>query len=1106
MLELIFVKLLEISIQASFFILAVVLIRFCFKRLPKRYACILWALVAVRLVLPFEITSTFSLVPDTSRVVSWADVSLSENVPTSNNQPSENPLIQDNLLSPGNTVSSDITHSDPSIQNPLTQGVWQPNTSTQNNTGLNATNSNINSVDTDGSIGNNTDTGTGTNTDGIPLNFDSLLSCIGLLGMLAFLTYDLVSYLRLKFRMREAIQAQDNIWYSDQIPAPFVLGYLKPRIYIPFSIQKEQMPYIIAHEQAHISHFDHLTKLLAALLVCVYWFNPFIWIAYLLYCKDLELACDERVIAKLGTEEKKPYSEALLICSVTNKALLQSPLSFSEVAIKDRIVNILNYKKPGFWGVVVAVAVCVVVGVCFLTSPNQDNPETTSFIQQTTPDMLNRVTKTNYLGNINNKLPDTVSPDAYYYIISHGDESIQLYALVNNEALIIRDNDTLYPLYNLQELTIDTKELAVYKSDYDSDGTPEFALYKLEGHGSGYSIMGITMLEIVDGTLQLTPFTLEDMRTQLERISYRYAEAEETIYISVDSDEPEIALDVSWLNYLYGYPFPRLHWGDIIDFEERDGQWWIIAKSGVLPDPGVSTLYICGATFTAPITYNPDRTFLLGDISVELYAEKPNSEEVLSLYADQLAAFPGEAQVNEAGQLVISDITQDYDCRIVTDPDTSETVYIWPFEKREYLHITPSYPSKEYPLEIVDGVVQEVSAQILNETAISQYAFGADVLEMTYQLHPYGTKQYILRDNGTLNVNIGYEAPDHISFQNLTFRISAEGDNATLTDYGSGYYLLQLNNVESLKAFRNTYTGAGHVLPADTSQLPWDWLLALNDEENDAPILAESDLPAVNKSHHFTSFVHYNLYDFFDEFIVSEKVVNGEVFTEYRYQDDVDDISILTDIHSYEVVSITYNGEEKPLPDRRFVLFTGGTSSSFGPVHYADVTGDMQKELIFEEGSGGTGIWENYCYIFNPETMEQYPINLNVSQMTDRLNVTLTEFNPEDSQLHYHMEYEDQTAEATARFNTNSEENAAIMKENVTLADANEHFSYIPEPQTHNTTFNPETGRMETEVWLYTNHITFLTYIGELRAAYVWDEDYKEFVLDLDTVELEGYD
>ena len=406
-------------------------------------------------------------------------------------------------------------------------------------------------------------------------------------------------------------------------------------------------------------------------------------------------------------------------------------------------------------------------------------------------------------------------------------------------------------------------------------------------------------------------------------------------------------------------------------------------------------------------------------------------------------------------------------------------------------------------MEIVDGVVQEVPAQILSEYSAYQYDFGADILAMTYKIHPYGTKQYILRDNGIINVNIGYEAPDHLSFNYLTFQISADGKTASLTDYGSGCYLLQLNNVAALDAFRKTYTGEGHILPADTAQLPWDWLLAMNGEKNDAPLLAESDLPAVNKDFYFENFDHYNVYDFFNGFIVSEKVVNEKVYTEYRYRDEIDDISILTDIQSYEVVSITYNGKEKPLPDLTLTLHAGGAASSFSTIHYADITGDMQKELIFEEGFGGTGVWDNYCYIFNPETMEQYPIDLNISQMTSKLNVTLTDFEPEGGALSFNLAYENQTADVIDQlyFSFDPENDTTKMS----LAEANRYFHYTPEEETHNVYYNPETGYLEAEVWIAIQNTVPMTYAGELNVQYIWDAATEKFVIDLNTVKLVTY-
>lgn len=649
MLELVFVKLLEISIQASLFILAVILIRLCFMRLPKRYVYVLWTLVAVRLVLPFEINSAFSLVPDTSRVFDWADVSLSENVPASNNQTTENTPVQDNLLSPENTVQSDMAQSKPLVQNSPTQDALQPNASTQNNTGLN----------------NTIPDGTSNSTGATTLNLASLLSRIWLLGTLALLAYDLASYLRLKFRLRESIHAQDNIWYSDQIPAPFVLGYLKPRIFIPFSIRKEQMPYIIAHEQAHISHFDHLSKLLAALLVCVYWFNPFIWIAYLLYCKDLELACDERVIAKLGNEEKKPYSEALLICSVSNKALLQSPLSFSEVAIKNRIVNILKYKKPGFWGVVLALVVCIVAGTCFLTNPasQEESPidaKTLEFVEQTTVELLDQVTVTYRLEDGFHDLPDTLGPDAYCRILTYGTKDLQFYGLINGEAMILRDGDIIYPLYDLQWPRLNANDSAcinIYKYDYDSDGELEYALYKVQTDQNGIVFTGMTILEIEDSSLHIVPFTLADIETQLERISFEYADDEETIAIYIDSEDPAAILDVAWVNKMYNQSFTRLNsLSEGVFLRERDHQVEISTFVGFIQPEEEPTGYVA-ASFSAPVTYSADGKFLIGDITIDYSLEDP---DLVTQYSTQLDDYPGTAQHTGANEFISSGENAEY--------------------------------------------------------------------------------------------------------------------------------------------------------------------------------------------------------------------------------------------------------------------------------------------------------------------------------------------------------------------------------------------------------------------------------------------------------------
>jgi len=190
--------------------------------------------------------------------------------------------------------------------------------------------------------------------------------------IVAMVLYTVVSYFRIHRKVREAVPYQENIWLCDHIDTPFILGVVRPRIYLPSNMNEQDIEYVIAHEKAHLKRHDHWWKPLGFLLLTVYWFNPILWIAYILLCKDIELACDEKVIKDMGTEIKKPYSEALINCSVPRKMISACPLAFGEVGVKGRVKSVLNYKKPAFWIIVVAVVASIVVAVCFLTNPKQD--------------------------------------------------------------------------------------------------------------------------------------------------------------------------------------------------------------------------------------------------------------------------------------------------------------------------------------------------------------------------------------------------------------------------------------------------------------------------------------------------------------------------------------------------------------------------------------------------------------------------------------------------------------------------------------------------------------------------------------------------------------
>lgn len=313
-MEAVFLKLLNMSITASWLCLAVFLLRLLLKKAPKAIICVLWALVAIRLVLPFSVESVMSLIPS------------AETVPN------------DIVCSEAPQIHSGISYLNSYI-NPIILKTLAPRVQ--------------NSVN--------------------PMQVIAFVaSVVWIVGVAAMLVYTLVSYLRIHRKVREAVLLKDNIWVCDHIDTPFILGIIRPRIFLPSAINESDAEYVIAHERAHLKRLDHFWKPLGFLLLTVYWFNPILWVAYVLLCRDIEIACDEKVIKEMGSEIKKPYSEALVNCSVPRRMISACPLAFGEVGVKGRIKSVLNYKKPAFWIIIVALVALIVTAVCFLTNP-KDN-------------------------------------------------------------------------------------------------------------------------------------------------------------------------------------------------------------------------------------------------------------------------------------------------------------------------------------------------------------------------------------------------------------------------------------------------------------------------------------------------------------------------------------------------------------------------------------------------------------------------------------------------------------------------------------------------------------------------------------------------------------
>ena len=306
-----FLKIFNMSITASYFVLAVLLLRLLLKKAPRVISVGLWALVGLRLILPFSLVSSLSLIPSTQ--------TLPENI----------------AFSPAPSIQSGIPVLNEVI-NPILETSLAPNP--------------VASVN--------------------PIQIVLFVAgYLWILGMVLMGIYALISSLRMHRQIRESIPLRENIYLCDRVTTPFILGLFRPKIYLPSAVSAEDVPYILAHENAHIKRKDHLWKPLGFLLLSLHWFNPLMWVAYILLCRDIEAACDEKVIHQLGIESKKPYSQALISCSVPRRSIAACPLAFGETGVKGRIKGILRYKKPAFWVILIAIILCIALAVGFLTDP-----------------------------------------------------------------------------------------------------------------------------------------------------------------------------------------------------------------------------------------------------------------------------------------------------------------------------------------------------------------------------------------------------------------------------------------------------------------------------------------------------------------------------------------------------------------------------------------------------------------------------------------------------------------------------------------------------------------------------------------------------------------
>lgn len=305
-----FLSIVNMSISASWIVLAVLLLRLLLKKAPKWITVLLWGIVAIRLICPFSIESVMSLIPSAETITKAPDA-------------------------PRPHFESGVTIIDNQVNDYLGghyyEGITKPT--------------------------------------GHFVDITTILAVVWLVGIVVLLAYTIISYFRVKNKIGTAVLLRDNIYQSENVVSPFVLGIIKPKIYLPFNMNEQDMEHVIAHENAHIHRKDHWWKPFGFLVLTLHWFNPLMWLGYVLLCRDIELACDEKVVKEFNNEQKADYSQALLTCSVNRRVIAACPLAFGEVGVKNRVKSVLNYKKPAFWIVIIAIIASIVVAVCFLTNP-----------------------------------------------------------------------------------------------------------------------------------------------------------------------------------------------------------------------------------------------------------------------------------------------------------------------------------------------------------------------------------------------------------------------------------------------------------------------------------------------------------------------------------------------------------------------------------------------------------------------------------------------------------------------------------------------------------------------------------------------------------------
>lgn len=576
-----FAEILNISISAGILIIVCVLVRLIFRKMPKFVRCLMWLLVAVRLAIPFNIESPISMQPAREYVT----ITYEEDITASSYTVSEAGSDEDK-------ISLDIYANE------------APKTNDSSNIKEGNKRKNIDIM--------------------------YVMSVIWIIGVSAVIVYAVIAYIRLRKLVDDAVLLKENIYQSEKVGTAFVLGIISPKIYVPYGLNANELFITVNHEKAHLARRDHFVKPFGFIITAVYWFNPLVWLAYILLCKDIELACDEKVIKKIGYDKKKEYTQTLLNLSIPRKYISACPVAFGEVGLNERIKNILNMKKGKKIIIVTAVAVCAVIAICFLTYPktsknNSEEASEVAAVEETTEikaveeetEVKAAEETTDFITEMNSEIndensanatviassidindensanDDKTSTDKYVYIVRTSDDRV-----IGEAILVDGEEVNMVQAYNNEDFAkIFAQSIAAYEEDAfpDEEAVEAFSeVYASEFPGKTvYSLNSDNNENPMNAEIQ---YIIHDTGDNTEYIDVEVipVKLESTEGIAFDDDQSTIAFPVigsgavtrgfsddhkgSDISAKEGTAVVSLYDGEVIEtgFDDKEGNYIII--------------------------------------------------------------------------------------------------------------------------------------------------------------------------------------------------------------------------------------------------------------------------------------------------------------------------------------------------------------------------------------------------------------------------------------------------------------------------------------------------------------------------------------------------